>query len=286
MGFIMNIAYVNGEYVPIEDAKVSVRDRGLMFSDGVYEVAAIINGKLIDNFEHLKRLERSLSAIKLLSPVPVSEIPDLEKELLTKNNIKEGTLYLHVTRGESDREFAFPDIVKPSLVMFVQSKNLIHLKPEDLSAIVITVPDIRWKRRDIKSIALIAQVMAKQIAKEEGADEVWMVEDGCITEGGSSNAFIIKGDKLITRNTDNMILSGITRKAIMTLAEDFGISIEERAFTVDEAYNATEAFFTSASAFIMPVVRIDGKLISGGKPGPISLKLRELYINFAIETAI
>ena len=282
----MNIAYVNGKYFPIEDAKVSIRDRGLMFADGVYEVAAIINGKLIDNFEHLKRLQRSLNEIKLSSPVPISEIPIIEKELLAKNKINEGTLYLHITRGESDREFSFPDIVKPSLVMFVQSKNLIHLEPDDLGAIVITVPDVRWKRRDIKSIALIAQVMAKQVAKEEGADEVWMVEDGCITEGGSSNAFIIKDDKLITRNSNNMILSGITRKAIMTLADDTGMLIEERSFTIDEAYNATEAFFTSASAFIMPVVSIDGKIISGGKPGPISLKLRELYINFAIETAV
>lgn len=282
----MNIAYVNGQYVPIEDAKVSIMDRGLMFADGVYEVAAIINGKLIDNYEHLKRLERSLNSIKLFSPIPISNIPSVEKELLAKNDINEGTLYLHITRGESDREFAFPDIVKPSLVMFVQSKNLIHLEPDDLAATVITVPDVRWKRRDIKSIALIAQVLAKQIAKEEGADEVWMVEDGCITEGGSSNAFIIKDDKLITRNSNNLILSGITRMAIMTLAKDFGISIEERSFTLDEAYNATEAFFTSASAFIMPVIRIDDKLISGGKPGPISLKLRELYINFAIETAV
>ena len=282
----MNIAYVNGQYVPIEDAKVSIMDRGLMFADGVYEVAAIINGKLIDNYEHLKRLERSLNSIKLFSPIPISNIPSVEKELLAKNDINEGTLYLHITRGESDREFSFPDIVKPSLVMFVQSKNLIHLEPDDLAATVITVPDVRWKRRDIKSIALIAQVLAKQIAKEEGADEVWMVEDGCITEGGSSNAFIIKDDKLITRNSNNLILSGITRMAIMTLAKDFGISIEERSFTLDEAYNATEAFFTSASAFIMPVIRIDDKLISGGKPGPISLKLRELYINFAIETAV
>ena len=282
----MNIAYVIGQYVPIEDAKVSIMDRGLMFADGVYEVAAIINGKLIDNYEHLKRLERSLNSIKLFSPIPISNIPSVEKELLAKNDINEGTLYLHITRGESDREFAFPDIVKPSLVMFVQSKNLIHLEPDDLAATVITVPDVRWKRRDIKSIALIAQVLAKQIAKEEGADEVWMVEDGCITEGGSSNAFIIKDDKLITRNSNNLILSGITRMAIMTLAKDFGISIEERSFTLDEAYNATEAFFTSASAFIMPVIRIDDKLISGGKPGPISLKLRELYINFAIETAV
>ena len=277
-----DIAYVNGSFVEMNDATVSIKDRGLLFGDGVYEDAGVFEGILIDNDAHLERLKRSLQEIKLELPMNFSELAGLQRKLIHLNKIKEGTLYLHVTRGVSEsRDFEFPKEQQPSLVMFTQHKKIMNLATDKLKAKVLTYPDLRWKRRDIKSIALLAQVLAKEIAHQAGCDEVWMHEDGFVTEGGSSNAFIIKDNKLISRKNNETILSGITRQAVLKLIEQEDLVFEERPFTIEEAYEASEAFYTSASVFVMPVISIDKKIIGNGEPGVLTLKLRNLYENFA-----
>ena len=277
-----NIAYVNGAYEKIENAKVSIMDRGLLFADGVYEVAGVYDGVIIDNESHILRLQRSLNEIKLTLPIELDELLLVQKKLIEINKLKEGTLYFHVTRGiGQSREFEFPEGQSPSLIMFVHHKQIMELPIDRLNAKVMTLPDLRWKRRDIKSIALLPQVLAKQVAHENNCNEVWMYEDGYITEGGSSNAFIIKDNKLISRKNNEKILSGTTRQAVLKLLELEGLSFDERPFTIEEAYDADEAFYTSASVFVMPVISIDDRLINDGMPGNLTLKLRNLYENFA-----
>jgi D-alanine transaminase len=277
-----NIAYVNGDYEKIENAKVSIMDRGLLFADGVYEVAGVYNGVIIDNESHILRLQRSLNEIKLTLPIQLDELLLVQKKLIEINKLKEGTLYFHVTRGIGQtREFEFPEGPSPCLIMFVHHKQIMDLPIDRLNAKIMTLPDLRWKRRDIKSIALLPQVLAKQVAHENNCNEVWMYEDGFITEGGSSNAFIIKDNKLISRKNNEKILSGTTRQAVLKLLELEGLIFDERPFTIEEAYNADEAFFTSASVFVMPVISIDDRAINDGMPGKLTLKLRNLYENFA-----
>ncbi len=277
-----NIAYVNGAYEKIENAKVSIMDRGLLFADGVYEVAGVFDGVIIDNESHIMRLQRSLNEIKLTLPIELDELLIVQKKLIEINKLKEGTLYFHVTRGISQtRDFEFPEDQSPSLIMFVHHKQIMDLPIDRLNAKVMTLPDLRWKRRDIKSIALLPQVLAKQVAHENNCNEVWMYEDGYITEGGSSNAFIIKDNKLISRKNNEKILSGTTRQAVLKLLELEGLSFDERPFTIEEAYDADEAFYTSASVFVMPVISIDDRVVRDGKPGNLTLKLRNLYENFA-----
>ena len=277
-----NIAYVNGAYEKIENAKVSIMDRGLLFADGVYEVAGVFDGVVIDNKSHILRLQRSLNEIKLTLPIELDELLIVQKKLIEINKLKEGTLYFHVTRGISQtRDFEFPEDQSPSLIMFVHHKQIMDLPIDRLNAKVMTLPDLRWKRRDIKSIALLPQVLAKQVAHENNCNEVWMYEDGYITEGGSSNAFIIKDNKLISRKNNEKILSGTTRQAVLKLLELEGLSFDERPFTIEEAYGADEAFYTSASVFVMPVISIDDRVINDGIPGNLTLKLRNLYENFA-----
>jgi D-alanine transaminase len=278
------IVYVNGEYLAEEDAKISVFDRGFLFADGVYEVSSVLHGKLIDNQGHLVRLARSLSELNMAPPATDNEIEEIQKQLIQKNKVIEGLVYLQVTRGAADRDFAYPEGVQSSLVMFTQVIN-IKDNPKALTGIsVITTPDIRWGRRDIKTVGLLAPCMAKMCAKQEGADDAWLVEDGKVTEGSSNNAYIVTPDNtLITRQLGSEILSGITRKAVLKLAQSHAITIEERGFTPEEAYAASEAFITSASSFVMPVISIDNKPVGNGKPGPITQKLRELYIQTALE---
>ena len=278
----MSIAYVNGEFVPLEDARISVFDRGFMFADGVYEVAAVIDRHLVDNDAHLIRLKRSLGELRIECPVPLQELGELMAELVRRNDLVQGTLYLQITRGVGNRDFVFPEDTKATLVMLTQPRDLVNSAVAERGIRVITVPDIRWKRRDIKTVALVAQVMAKQAAKEAGADEAWMVEDGNITEGGSSNAFIATHNgAIVTRKADNSILSGITRQAVLALAAEQGITLEERPFSVEEAYAAAEAFLTSASTFVLPIVEIDNHKIGDGTPGPLARRLREIYLDFA-----
>ena len=283
------IAYVNGSFVPMADAKVSILDRGFLFADGIYEVAAVLDGRLVDNASHLARLQRSLGEIALPLPETLERIQEIQKELIARNELVNGMVYLEVTRGaDSGRDFAFPrNAVRPTLVMFTSVKDIVNLPSAKSGIAVITVPDIRWERRDIKSVALLAQVLAKQAAAEAGCGEAWMVEDGVVTEGGSSSAFILtQDDVIVTRNNSNAILPGCSRKAVVALAEERQLKVEERPFSVAEALAAKEAFITSATVFVQAVVSIDGRTVADGKPGPMTNRLREIYVDFARETAV
>jgi D-alanine transaminase len=275
------IAYVNGSYVPEADAKVSIFDRGFLFADGVYEVTPIVNGKLVDYDAHMERLDRSLGELRMAWPCSKEEMRLMHVELIKRNALKEGIIYMQVTRGVADRMFNFPKEIKSSLVAFPQVMSLVDNPNARTGVKVVTTPDIRWLRRDIKSVMLLAPVLGKQDAYEKGAAEGWMVEDGYVTEGTSSNAYIVKDNVLITRPLSNRILAGCTRRALFRLAQDHGVKIEERLFTPQEAYAADEAFLTSASQFVMPVVEIDGNRIGGGQPGPVARKLRELFLEEA-----
>ena len=282
------IAYVNGSFVPLSEAKVSILDRGFLFADGIYEVAAVLDGRLIDNASHLARLERSVGEIQLALPETTARIQEIQKELVKRNNLENGMVYMEVTRGaDTGRDFAFPKGVKPTLIMFTSTKDIINAPSAKTGISVITVPDLRWTRRDIKSVALLAQVLAKQAAAVAGAGEAWMIEDGKVTEGGSSSAFILtKDDVIVTRKNSNAILPGCTRKAVVALAEERQLRVEERAFSVEEALAAKEAFITSATVFVQAVVSIDGKKVADGRPGPMTNRLREIYVEFAKATAV
>jgi D-alanine transaminase len=282
-----DIAYVNGVYTPLAEARVSILDRGFLFADGVYEVAAVIDGRLVDNEAHLARLERSLKELRLESPVPIAEIVGIERELVARNGVAEGMVYLQITRGAAERDFAFPKGAAPTLVAFAQRKNIVASPAAKSGVRVVTVPDLRWARRDIKSVALLAQVLAKQAAVEAGAQEAWMVDpDGLVTEGSSSTAFIVtRTGEIATRPNSEAILPGCTRRAVLALAQEAGLRIAERGFSPAEAHDAAEAFLTSASNLVLPVVSIDGRPVGDGAPGPLVERLRALYLDFARETA-
>jgi D-alanine transaminase len=275
------IVYVDGQFLPEEDAKISVFDRSFLFADGVYEVTSVLDGRMIDNDAHLARLRRSLSELKLDFPMSDAEIAAAQRETIDRNDLVEGALYLQVSRGAADRDFAFPKSPKPVLVMFTQTRKLVDNPAAAKGISVVTVPDIRWRRRDIKTVQLLYPSMAKQQALDAGADDAWLVEDGFVTEGTSNNAWIVKGGKLITRQLSSDILHGITRAAALRLANEDSVEIEERPFTVDEALEADEAFVTSATTFVMPVVRIDGRSVGNGNPGSVTLRLRQLYVDLA-----
>ena len=275
------IAYVNGQYLPEDQAKVSIFDRGFLFADGVYEVTPVVNGKLVDHDAHNERLDRSLRELQMAWPCTKEELTKVHTELIARNSLKEGIIYMQVTRGVADRMFNFPKDIKSSLVAFPQVMNLVDNPNAKTGVKVVTTPDIRWLRRDIKSIMLLAPVLGKQDAYEKGAAEGWMVEDGYITEGTSSNAYIVVGNKIITRPLSNRILAGCTRRALFRMASEHGVEIEERLFTPEEAYKADEAFLTSASQFVMPITEIDGHRIGGGQVGPVVRKMRELFLEEA-----
>lgn len=275
------IVYINGEYLAEDQGKISIFDRGFLFADGVYEVTPIVNGKLVDYDAHVERLDRSLSELQIAWPCTRSDLKTMHMELIKQNNLKEGIIYIQVTRGVADRAFNFPKDTKPSLIAFTQVMALVENTNARTGVKVVTTPDIRWKRRDIKSVMLLAPVLGKQHAYENGAHEAWMIEDGKVTEGTSSNAYIVKDNKIITRQLSNDILAGCTRRALMRLAAEHNIQVVERPFTVEEARNADEAFLTSASQFVMPIVEIDGGRIGGGQPGPVTRKLREMFLEEA-----
>lgn len=281
------IVFLNGSFLPIEEAKVPFMDRGFLFGDGVYEGVGMLDGRLIDNEAHLERLERSLREIRIPNPYTREEWTRIEEELARRNGMTEGFIYFQITRGVAERDFTFPENATPTVAMFTQAKSIAKAPAAETGIAVITVPDLRWQRRDIKSISLLAQVLAKQAAKEAGAQEAWMVEDGHVTEGGSSSAFIVtKAGSIVVRPLSNAILPGITRKSLLALAKEKGIVLEERLFTVEEAYDAAEAFLTSASNFVLPVVSIDGRPVGDGKPGPLTRRLRELYLQMAATPAM
>jgi D-alanine transaminase len=274
--------YVNGSFVPEADAKVSVFDRAFLFADGVYEVTAVLDGRPIDLEGHLTRLDRSLAATQIARPLTHAQLRALHAELIERNRVDEGVVYLEITRGAADRDFFYPEGVPPTVIAFTQSRPLLD-NPYAVSGVkVITLPDLRWKRRDIKSTSLLAQTMGKQEAKGRGAYEAWMVEDGFVTEGTSSTAFILDTNGCIrTQPLGHHILPGVTRRAVLQLAQTEGLTIEERPFTVAEAKQAREAFLTAASAFVLPVVEIDGSPIGDGRPGPVARKFRRLYVEEA-----
>ncbi|MGB2931970.1 MAG: D-amino-acid transaminase [Methyloceanibacter sp.] len=276
------LVYVNGSFVQEADAKISVFDRAFLFADGVYEVTAVIGGRTVDLDAHLARLDRSLAELHIAPPLTDAELRRLHDELIARNGVDEGIVYLQITRGVADRDFAYPEDASATVVAFMQARPLVD-NPSAVSGVkVITIPDIRWKRRDIKSTSLLGQTMGKQEAKLRGAYEAWMVEDGVVTEGTSSTAFILDaGGRLRTQPLGHHILPGVTRRAVLRLAEARNLTIEERPFTVAEALEAREAFLTAASAFVLPVVEIDGVPIGDGRPGPIASDFRRLYIEEA-----
>lgn len=284
------IVYVNGEYLPEAEAKISVFDRGFLMADAVYEVTSVLDGKLIDFNGHTSRLHRSLSELGIDAPVTDAELLAIHRELLVQNDITDGLIYLQVTRGNpGDRDFIFPDpaLVRPGLVLFTQANPGLADNPAaKVGMKVISIPDIRWGRRDIKTVQLLYPSMGKMMAKQAGCGDAWFVEDGAVTEGTSNNAYIVKDGKIITRQLSNDILHGITRAAVLRFAAEAQMVVEERAFTIAEAQAADEAFVTSASAFVMPVVEIDGVVLGAGAPGPVARRLREIYIEESRKTAI
>ncbi len=272
--------YCGGEYVSRSEARISPFDRGFLFADAVYEVSAVMGGRLVDNDFHLRRLQRSLGEVDIPMPMTLEEIETMQIELVKRNKVEEGTVYLQVSRGnEGDRNFVAPDDLKPSLFAFTSSRKLTGTKSQQEGVAVDLLPDPRWVRRDIKTVMLLAQVLAKKTASQKGFDDAWFFEDGLITEGASATAFIITQDgKVVTRANSQAILPGCTRRAVEQLCKDEGIGFENRAFAPEEAFAAAEAFLTSASGFVTPVVRIADKVIGDGKPGPLTRRLQEIYL--------
>ncbi len=281
--------YVNGEYLPEAEAKVSVFDRGFLFADGVYEVTSVLGGKLLDFEGHAKRLQRSLAELDMPSPISTEDLLEVHRELVRRNDLDEGMIYLQITRGAAgDRDFVFPDpeVTPPTIVLFTQSKTLADVPAAKTGIKVISIDDIRWGRRDIKTVQLLYPSMGKMMAKAAGADDAWMVEDGEVTEGTSNNAYIVKDGKIITRHLGSEILHGITRAAVLRFAREAQMVVEERAFTIEEAKEADEAFVTSASSFVMPVVSIDGVSLGDGMPGPVAARLREIYLDESLKAPV
>lgn len=284
------IVHVNGDYLPEDQAKVSIFDRAFLMADGVYEVTSVLGGKLIDFDGHIVRLQRSLDALEIPNPHSRDEWLAIHRELVARNAIDEGLIYLQVTRGSpGDRDFAWPEpgTCAPTVVLFTQSKPGLAASPQAKTGLkVISIEDIRWGRRDIKTVQLLYPSMGKMMAKKAGCDDAWMVQDGLVTEGTSNNAYIVVGNRIITRPLSNDILHGITRAAVTRLAAEAQMEVEERAFTLSEAQAADEAFVTSASSFVMPVVQIDGAPVGSGKPGRVVARLREIYIDEMRKAAV
>ncbi len=284
------IVYVNAEFVPEAEARVSVFDRGFLMADGVYEVTSVLGGKLIDFAGHVARLERSLKELDMAMPMSAEALLAVHRELVARNEVIDGSVYLQITRGSSgDRDFVFPDpgVTPQTVVMFTQSKLGMAETPLALTGIrVISIDDIRWHRRDIKTVQLLYPSMGKMMAKAAGCDDAWLVEDGMVTEGTSNNAYIVRGNTIITRQLGNDILHGITRAAVLRFAREAQMTVEERPFTIAEAQAADEAFITSASMFVMPVVEIDGAKVGTGKPGALTARLREIYLDECRKAAI
>ncbi len=276
---MLNIAFLNGEFLPLDRASVSILDRGLLFADGVYEVTAVATGRMIQHEDHFDRLYRSLEAIELPAPLSRQQIQEMQLELVRQNQLLEGIIYLQITRGAGLRDFAFPPQVKPTAFAYCSEMKIVNHEKLQTGVKIITVPDIRWLRRDIKSVSMLPQVLAKQRARSAGAFEAWQVEDGHITEGSSTSAFIVRDRILYTHPQNHRILPGTVRKNILKIwRDDLKLEIRETAFTPDEVKAADEAFLTSASTFLLSVVEIDGHQIGNGEPGELATRLRQLYL--------
>lgn len=277
------IAYVAGQYLPHRQAAVHIEDRGFQFADGVYEVIAVNGGHLVDEVLHLARLQRSLTELRIAPPIGEAALKIVIRETLRRNGVDTGIVYLQITRGAAPREHAFPKAARPTLVVTARRSRPPDPRLGNEGIAVITIPDIRWQRCDIKSVALIANVMGKQAAREQGAYEAWQVDGaGTVTEGTSTNAWIVTADgTVVTRAADTAILNGVTRLAIFDIIRREGYRLIERPFTVEEAKAAREAFLTSTTADLLPVVRIDGSPVGEGRPGPLAQKLRTAYFAHA-----
>jgi D-alanine transaminase len=279
------IAFVNGRYLPHRDAAVHVEDRGYQFADGVYEVTAVMGGVLLDLQPHLSRLARSLRELRIPAPMSDAALTVVMNEVVRRNAVSEGIVYLQVTRGVARRDHAYPVQAVPAVVLTARSQSLDGGERVRKGVSVVTVPDLRWARRDIKSVGLLANAMAKQAAREAGAYEAWMLDpEGYVTEGTSTNAWVVSPTgELVTRYLDSSILSGVTRLALVDQARAAGLSVVERRFTPADALAAREAFLTSTTSFVFPVTSIDGKPVADGVPGPLTARLREMFLRHARE---
>jgi len=273
--------YLNGDFLPENQAKVSIFDRGFLFADGVYEGIPVIDGMLMDVAPFLERLDRSLDALDLEWPMSQEAYLGMLKALIIKNNLEEGGIYTQITRGVHARVFEFPKGLQPTCMAFTFEKQIVNHPYAEHGVRIITTEDIRWKRRDIKSLMLLGQCIAKEQAVAQGVEEGWMVEEGYVTEGTASTAYIVKNDTIITRPLSRSILPGIRRRLLLEIAPHYGIKVEQRKFTVKEAYEADEAFLSSATTILYPIVEIDGKVIGDGKPGKLSKRLRAIYLEEA-----
>ncbi|MBD1551376.1 D-amino-acid transaminase [Pseudomonas typographi] len=279
----MRTVYLNGAYLPEDQANISVFDRGFMFADSIYEVTAVLDGKLVDYQRHRGRLRRSLAALGLPFGLDDAQLLQVHRDLIQRNQLGEGLVYLQVSRGAADRNFLFPAAgTPPTVVLYTQAKAIIDSPLAQRGLVLISLPDLRWGRSDIKTTQLLYACMAKEQARAQGADDAWLVRDGCVTEGSSNNAFIVTANgSVVTRPLSTALLPGTTRDALLALVQAEGLRLEERAFTVEEALAASEAFISSSSSFIYPVVRLDGQPIGHGTPGPLAQRLRALYIEHA-----
>jgi D-alanine transaminase len=279
--------YVNGDYVPEREAKISIFDRGFLFADGVYEVTSVLSGRLVDFAGHMSRLRRSLDELQMRMPCSEEELLQIHRKLVDLNAVTEGMVYMQITRGAADRDFGYPEAATPTLVLFTQARPVIANPVAERGARVVTVEDLRWGRRDIKTVQLLYPSMAKMIAKGQGVDDAWLVQDGKVTEGTSNNAYIVTQDgTIVTRELSHDILPGITRAAVLNCVRELQMKVEERAFSIEEALSAREAFSTSATGFVCPVVEIDGTVLGDGKPGPVAQRLRQIYIDESLKSAI
>jgi D-alanine transaminase len=273
------IAYVNGRYLPFRRAAVHIEDRGYQFADGVYEVVAVAGGRLVDEALHLARLARSLAELRIPAPMAEPGLRHVLREVVRRNRVRDGLVYLQVTRGSAPREHAFPRPTRPALVVSARNGEGPPPALREAGCAVVTMPDIRWRRCDIKTTALVANVLAKQGAREAGAYEALLVDgDGAVTEGSSTNAWIVTAEgTLVTRPADHSVLDGVTRRVVLALARAEGLAVEERPFSAAEARNAAEAFLTSTTSFVLPVVAIDGAPVGKGSPGPVTRRLMARY---------
>jgi len=275
--------YVEGRFVSEDEAKISVFDRGLLFGDSIYEVTAVIGGRLIDNDLHLARLERSLGELEIPMPLAPEAIVEVQTQLIARNRLQEGVIYLQISRGIADRNFGYAGDIKPTFFAFSQAKDLRNAVAVRDGIRVAIVDDQRWARRDIKTTMLLAQVQAKHVAAQRGCKEAWLVEDGFVTEGASSTAYIVTADnRIVTRANSRAILPGCTRRAVIKVADQLNLVVDQSHFTVEEARNAREAFLTSASSLVTPVIEIAGHAIGDGKPGPVTRLLQKTYLDLAL----
>ena len=281
------IVHLNGQFLPESEARISVFDRGFTFADAVYEVTCVVGGKLVDYAGHAARLKRSLAELGIAMPCDDAQMLALHREIVARNALDEGLIYLQISRGAEDRDFLFDDSLTPTFVMYTQARRVLANPKIETGLKIVTVPDGRWARRDIKTVQLLLPSLAKTRAHAQGADDVFMVENGLITEASGANAHMIDTrGVLITRPLSHAILPGITRGSILELARAAGLPVEERGFSVEEAKAAAECFLSSATSFVMPVVEIDGQRIGDGQPGPITRRLRDLYLAHKLATAI